>query len=1489
MVLSGTATDGTLGLEAIKAEGGITFVQNSSAQHEGMPHSAIASGCVDFVLPPDEIAQKLVLIGQHPFAIPESKSKESDDRKHLDQVVQVLRDSMGVDFTGYKFNTLYRRVTRRMVFQKQESLVQYVDYLRQTPAEVDALYQDILISVTSFFRDKESFDALKSTVFPRLLKDRSRSDPVRLWTLGCSTGQEAYSLAMAFTEAAEAVGSAVTLQLFASDLNAAGIEKARAGVYPMDIAQDVSPERLRRFFTEVDGSYRINKPIREACVFSRHNVLADPPFSRIDLISCRNLLIYMEPELQRRIMPTLHYALKPAGCLWLGGSETIGPFRNLFEAEDIKHKIYVRKPNASFERGLFPLQHGSAPRLSFVPITARPSESMDLNREADRLLSAKFAPPGVLVSGDLDILQYRGDTGPFLAPNPGKASLSLLKMLREGLLVGVRAALLRAAKDGAPVQEAGLRVKSRDGWNEVRIEVIPIKGDGAKTGGFLVLFDDGQAGPTVSAYAKGADDASNQVLRQPGLPDQFGSSWPDSDHAHLTQELAATREFLQSVIEQQEAANEELQSANEEVQSANEELQSTNEELETSKEEIQSSNEELATVNDELNNRNAELDRVNNDLVNLLGSVQMAIVMVGQDLRVRRFTPMAGKLLNLIPTDVGRPLGDIHLNLDGLSDLDSLLEEVLDTVSPREREVQDKRGCWYSLRLRPYRTLDNKIDGVVVMLVDVDAIKRAHAYTESIVATVREPLLVLDKNLRVQTASRSFYETFRVTPEITENSSLFELGNGQWDIPELRRLLEEVQPRNNEVNDFAVEHEFEHIGKRSMNLNARRLVQASDQAPLILLSIEDVTQSNAAQTALRDSNASFMAIFDTSPVGMYLVDSDMRFRQVSRKVQYVFGDIGELVGRDFSEVVFAVWPPESAIDIVARFRHTLETGESYAVPEFSEERYDRKVREYYDWQIHRLALPDGQNGVVCYFSDISARVLAEQSVRDNERRQRLLLDSMPQKIMTAKPDGAMDYFSPQWMEFTGLSFEQIKGWGWKQVIHPDDLAETSRLWQHSIDTGEPFTFEHRLRNAKGVYRWHLTRTMTVQDAEDQVALWIGSCTDIDEQRQATNQLQLLAADLSESDQKKNEFLAMLAHELRNPLAPILNELQILRRVNPGGGVSRSAYEIMERQTSQIIRLVDDLLDISRSSRGKISLRLDHVDLTAVVGNAVETARPVCAARAIELTVALPADPIFLHADPARLIQVVGNLLNNACKFTDRGGQIQLSVERDDEQAVIRVKDHGIGIAADQLSRIFDMFVQVDTSLERSVSGLGIGLTLAKSLVEMHGGTIHVFSDGIGCGSEFVVRLPTVSDSVDVTPSGPVKETVLPATAHRILVVDDNADSATSLAELLTLTGHVTQTAFDGVEAVAAAEVFEPDVVLLDIGLPKLNGYDACRQIRAQPWGQNMLVVALTGWGFEDDRKQSREAGFDGHLVKPVEYVALMELLDVLLKAKSARF
>jgi PAS domain S-box-containing protein len=509
--------------------------------------------------------------------------------------------------------------------------------------------------------------------------------------------------------------------------------------------------------------------------------------------------------------------------------------------------------------------------------------------------------------------------------------------------------------------------------------------------------------------------------------------------------------------------------------------------------------------------------------------------------------------------------------------------------------------------------------------------------------------------------------------------------------------------------------------------------------------------------------------------------------------------------------------------------------------------------------------------------DVTERKRLQEMEREAEHRLRFIMDSMPQKIFTAKPNGDVDYLNPVWTEFTGLSFEQIREWGWTQFIHPDDVQENVRVWKRSIDTGEKFHFEHRFRRADGEYRWHLSRALPMRDAEGQVVMWIGSNTDIHEQRRTANKLRQLAADLSEADRRKNEFMAMLAHELRNPLAPIKNAVQILRRGGDGRAV-QAASEMMERQVGQMVRLVDDLLDVSRISRGKIELRKEGIELASAVNQAVEAARSLVHCMEHDLTVTLPPKPIFLSADPTRLAQVVGNLLNNACKFTDKGGRIWLTVEREGRQAMIRVRDSGIGIAADQLPRIFDMFMQVDNTLERSVSGLGIGLTLVKSLVEMHGGTVEVHSAGVGQGSEFVVRLPIMTEPAKVPPPEPTGSEPTPAKARRILVVDDNRDSAESLAMLLRLTGNETHTAYDGLEAVEAAARVKPDVALLDIGLPKLNGYEACRHIRELPWGKTIVLVALTGWGQEDDRRRSKEAGFDAHLVKPVDLDALMKLL-----------
>ncbi len=603
VMLGGRAGDGAVGLEEIKAAGGVTFAQSG-----GSAQGAVSSGCVDFVLAPARIAAELARIARHPYVADESAA--ADGQLAHARIAEIVRRATGVDFTHYKANTLHRRITRRMMLHRLATARDYEEHLRRTPAEVEDLYQDILIGVTSFFRDPEAFEAVARDVFPRLIAACPAGEAVRVWVVGCSSGEEAYSLAIVFSECAEAAGSAARLQLFATDVNQRCVEKARAGLYARGIEHDVSPERLRQFFLEEGGGYRIQKAIRERCVFSRHNALSDPPFLRMDFLSCRNLLIYLEPALQGQLLPLFHFALKPGGWLWLGSSESAGTVRDLFDTADARHKIFSRRAG-----GRTPSARSLSTFSSLAmhePAHARPSSHGGLPRDAERLLLSKYAPPGVVVSAGLEIVQFQGDTGPYLAPAAGAASLHLLRMLREGLPTAVRDALGRAESAGAAVRVENLRVRSNGGFRTLTVEVLPIKAGAAeKGGGFVVLFDETGRSPSMAASHGWLRQWWQKMRRTAEAPPAGGEA---EEVLHLTQELAAARETLQASAEQHEAANEELQSANEEAQSANEEMQSIYEELENSKAEIEASNKELLALSDELASRNAELSRLNGEL-----------------------------------------------------------------------------------------------------------------------------------------------------------------------------------------------------------------------------------------------------------------------------------------------------------------------------------------------------------------------------------------------------------------------------------------------------------------------------------------------------------------------------------------------------------------------------------------------------------------------------------------------------------------------------------------------------------------------------------------------------------------------------------------------------------------------------------------------------------------------------------------------------------
>lgn len=730
VVLSGSGTDGTLGIAEIQAHGGVTFAQDdATAKYNSMPRSAANSGCVDYVLPPKQIARELARIARLPYAqhhpaadVPVPPS----DGAALGIIFQMLRRSTGVDFTHYRQTTILRRIQRRMVVHKMDKLEAYVRYLQSNDAEIKALYQDMLINVTSFFRNPPVFDLMKTRVFPSVMKLRPAEGVIRIWTPGCASGEETYSIAISLLEFLGDKASQVPIQFFGTDVSEPSVTKARAGVYPENIQGDVSPERLKRFFTRVEGGYRISKSIRDMCIFAQHNLLNDPPFSQMDLICCRNLLIYLEPVLQNKVISLFHYATRANGFLVLGTSEGVGAASNLFSTVDRTYKIFSKKASASRQVVTFSLnrqsdrgEYGSV-RTPFRPPDSS-SNYLEAQKEFDRRLVTQFVPATVFVNDELEIVHTRGNVSRYLKLAPGRASLNILKMARESLLIELRNALGRAKKEGGPVRKQGVLLKNGNGDGNgngvssdhhgkpttrmISLEVMPLHLGQTNELYFMIVFHE-EAPVTVAVPAtkqsrqtQKAMDATNDRISK------------------LEQELSATKEYLQSVIETQEATNEELQSANEEILSSNEELQSTNEELETAKEELQSANEELSTVNDELRSRNSDVSTANNDLTNLLSSIDVAMVMLAPDGTIRRFTPQAQKSLGLIPADVGRPF----LNINPLVQIPNLQQMVLQVMANAqmiEKEVTVREGHSYQLRILPYRTAEGKHEGVVITLVE---------------------------------------------------------------------------------------------------------------------------------------------------------------------------------------------------------------------------------------------------------------------------------------------------------------------------------------------------------------------------------------------------------------------------------------------------------------------------------------------------------------------------------------------------------------------------------------------------------------------------------------------------------------------------------------------------------------------------------------------------------------------------------------------------
>ncbi|MBM0743983.1 PAS domain-containing protein [Phormidium sp. CLA17] len=1252
VVLSGGDGDGSRGLTAIKAAGGITFAQcEATAQVNSMPNTAVATGNVDFVLTPQQIAEEIGKLSRHPLisqlipliSAPEISPVSADA---ISIIFGLLRSLCGVDFSLYKRTTLDRRIQRRMLLYKLEHLDEYAQYLQAHPDEVKALYEEILIHVTSFFRDAEVFDQLTQTVFPIITQDKSAETPIRIWVAGCATGEEVYSIAICLLEFLKNQAMHSSIQIFATDISDPAINKARSGIYSESQMAEVSAERREAFFIPLEGgSYQICKAVRELCVFARQDLSRDPPFSNLDLISCRNVLIYMGEELQQRLMPLFHYSLKPTGFLMLGTSESRGKYSDLFSLIDRKYKIYTKKPNANRTPFSFAISKHSIAKVKDRKTMTQPSSNgVDLQTQTDQLIANHYAPVGVVVNDKLEIVQVRGDTSAYLQLAPGKASLNLLKVARGALLVEIRAAIYQAQQQTVVVKRDSVRI-GENNPSTVTLKVIPFKPAESAESCFLILFE--AASVVVNdAIALGAPENLEQEVAQ--LRQAL---------AAMTQEQITTQEYVQSMLQEQENVNQELKVANEEILSSNEELQSTNEELETAKEEIQASNEELNTTNEELRSRNLELHHANNDLTNLLASINIPILMLANDFRIRRFTPMAQRLFNFIPTDTGRHVSDIRTNLN-LPDLEVWISEVLETLTVKEIEVQTQQGQWFTLRIRPYRTTENQIDGVVLVLLDIDALKRgavaletARNYAEAIVETVQMPLIVLDSQLRVNSANRSFYQTFQVAPPETQQTRVYDLGNGQWNLPGLRSRLENVLLNNAQLQDFEITHYFEQIGQKTMLLNAYKILH-SDDTLLLLLAIEDIT-----------------------------------------------------------------------------------------------------LRRQYEAERSRLL------------------------TQEQEARQ---------------------------------------------------LAETA-------------------------------------------------------------------------NRTKDDFLSNLSHELRNPLNIMLGWAKMLRTRQLSEDTVMRALEVIERSARAQAQLIEDLLDVSRITSGKLNLSPDLIDLAMVVAGAIESVQVSAEEKTIQLVSHLTS--VMMTGDRHRLQQVLWNLLTNAIKFTPAAGRVEVTLEVVQTDAEIRVSDTGQGISVELLPYIFDRFRQGDSSSSKSSQGLGLGLSIVRHIVESHGGKIRAESGGEGQGTTIIVRLPLGGKPLEVADVlDPLALSGLPAnddsiqlaadstpiapslTGLRILAVDNEADSRELIQWILEDLGAKVMVVASAREAIAALTNAPQkfDVLISDIGMPEEDGLSLIRQVRAMESTVGQIpAAAVTAYASDLERQLAIDAGFQVHITKPIEPFQLAAMIATL--------
>ena len=1445
VVLSGMGSDGTLGLRAIKERGGLALGQEgATAKFSSMPDAAAADATLlDDILPAKELGPRVLdyarrlgelrLVSGGDEAIPvkslpvrdhndatldstadavaaedgdeAASASVSEADEVLSTVSQTLGQVVGYDFGGYKPGTILRRVERRMHVLKLNDPRRYIELLQSKDgdgaAEARLLFADLLIGVTQFFRDAEAFEALEREVMPGLFNGRERSEPVRIWSAGCSTGEEAYSLAMLAVEAREKLSGRPrpAIQIFASDLDARALSVARHGRYPKGIDQHLRPDRLDRFFRRDGDEYVVSQELRDMVLFSRHSLIADPPFGRIDLLACRNLLIYLQSGVQKKLMPLLHYALRPGGTLFLGGSETLGGERSsgsrLFEPISVGNRIYRRRddvdrPPVTLPQGARVFGERSA--YDAPPTTKTTSQGLPdpqrvppslarrlRDQRVDKALLDRFAPPAAAVDASGELIYTVGRTDQFLSLPEGRVDGALTTLVSSWLRADVTA-LVQMVKGTRSEQERAVR--GMEGHPTLRLVGLPLADDLT-----LIIFDT-QTSPDRPEELPPAVEAK--------LVDDTG----------LRRELVEAREDLADTIDQLEVSNEQLKSGNEELLSLNEELQSANEELQTSKEEYQSTNEELETVNSEMRQKVEELNEANADLQNLFASTLVPTVFLDRGLRIKRFTPSAREVFRLRDEDIDRHIGDVKTRfIDG--DLDDICRGVLDSLDRYVGEVRrpaarDGDERVFTMRITPYRTLDDLIEGVVLTFADVSDLKRALSEREQSERSLRLSLRASRLgmwSLDVESKRMQYDERSREIWSLPAETSFEEAVSRVPDPTERESIRAGIEAALNPSGDGRYENEHRWLMKdgtvRWMGVlaittfiddetpdGARRPHQMYGVAT-------DITDRHESQRRLADSGrrlrralVELESIYDNAEVGLAVLDRNYRHRRINKRLAEINGvSVEKTLGKTAWEIL----------------------------PSMTE-----KLKPLYD------RVFDGESILNI---EIEGETPAEPGVK-----RAFLASYLPLRVA--------DQFNME----EGAEVEKVSdliGMG------SDDDAEVTgiNVVVHEITTRKKI--ESQVEAARAEAESALAEA---QEARD---------------------------DARAAGSAKDRFLAALSHELRTPLTPVLAAAS--HAVKNGGDVHELA-ELVRRNVDLEVRLIDDLLDMTRIDRGKLHLERVPCDVADVIKRAIGICQPIADDKKVTISFDPPEGLPAAYADPTRLTQIAWNLINNAVKFTDAGGRVSIAISavtppgNDRPLLSVAVSDNGQGISPDMLTKVFEAFEQGGTNNRH---GLGLGLAISRSLVELHGGSITTQSEGAGRGATFTFTLPTTDDKPGREAAAPVAN---PAAAINLLLVEDHGDTGRVLTRLLRSYNINVRLARSVAEG---DQLFDPEIdeiLLSDVGLPDGDGNEMLRRLRKR--APNLPAVALSGYGSEADLSATSDAGFAEHVVKPVDIDYLVTVI-----------